>query len=152
MGSAEGRAPLPEAPKRINPVPETWRDTVQTARLSRAKRVVAPDGSEVRELVATSRGSMVHCTLPPGATSVAVAHRTVDELWYFVSGRGQVWRRTGDQESILDVEPGVSLSIEAGAHFQFRNTGEDDLCFVIATMPPWPGEDEAYSVRGRWTP
>jgi mannose-6-phosphate isomerase-like protein (cupin superfamily) len=123
---------------------------MQTARLSRAHQVTAPDGSEVRELVATGRASMVHCTLRPGATSLAVAHRTVEEVWFFVSGRGQVWRRTGEQESVVDVEPGIGLSVGTGTHFQFRNTGEEDLCFVITTMPPWPGADEAYPVGGRW--
>ncbi len=46
--------------------------------------------------------------------------------------------------------PGVSLSIPVGVHFQFRATGERPLRLVIVTMPPWPGEDEAYRVAGRW--
>ena len=49
------------------------------------------------------------------------------------------------------MSPGVSLTIPLGAHFQFRNTGEAPLRFVIVTMPPWPGEDEAYGVEGHWT-
>ena len=59
---------------------------------------LAPDGSEIRLLAQTSRGSMVHCTLHPGQVSVAVAHRTVDEIWYFLEGSGQVWRRRGNRE------------------------------------------------------
>ena len=51
---------------------------------------LAPDGSEIRELVRATGGSMVHCTLPVGATSLAVTHRTVEEVWYVVGGRGQV--------------------------------------------------------------
>jgi hypothetical protein len=38
--------------------------------------VLAPDGSEVRILAATARGSMAQFTLPPGAVSKAVAHRS----------------------------------------------------------------------------
>ena len=50
----------------------------------------------------------------------------------------------------MDVEGGVSLNIEVGTPFQFRNTGDEPLCIVITTMPPWPGEDEAREVKGRW--
>lgn len=112
---------------------------------------LAPDGSEIRLLLATSRGSMVHCTLNPGEVSVAVAHRTVEEVWFFLEGVGQVWRRQGERERVVDVAPGGSLSIPVGTHFQFRNTGDGPLRFIIVTMPPWPGKDEAYRVPGYWT-
>ena len=112
--------------------------------------VLAPDGSEICELVAVKSGSMVHCALPSGAASMAVVHRTVDEVWYFIQGRGQVWRKSETAECVVDVQPGVSLSIEVGTHFQFRNTGDDDLCFIIVTMPPWPGEQEAARVEDYW--
>ena len=112
--------------------------------------VLAPDGSEIRLLSQTSRGSMVHCILNPGQVSLAVAHRTVDEVWYFLEGTGQVWRRLGDTERVVDVAPGGSLSIPVGAHFQFRTTGDRPLRFIIATIPPWPGHDEAFPVEGCW--
>lgn len=112
--------------------------------------VLAPDGSEIRLLSQASRGSMVHCTLGPGQVSVAVAHKTVEEVWYLLEGSGQVWRRWEDQEHVVDVAPGGSLSIPVGTHFQFRATGGGPLRFVIVTMPPWPGEDEAYRVPGHW--
>ncbi len=112
--------------------------------------VLAPDGSEIRELVAVSGGSMVHCTLPSGATSAAVRHRTVEEVWYFLQGRGQVWRKSESAESVVDVQPGTSLNITVGTHFQFRNTRDEALQFIIVTMPPWPGEDEAVRVEDYW--
>ncbi len=124
---------------------------LQTIRLPEHYTVLAPDGSEIRELVQTNMGSMVHCALPPGAVSKPVSHRTVEEVWYFISGFGQVWRKFKDKESITEVEQGISLTIETGTHFQFRNTSPDEtLNFIITTMPPWPGPDEAYSVPGRW--
>lgn len=93
---------------------------------------------------------MVHCSLPPGQTSVAVAHRTVEEIWYFLAGRGEVWRRLGEREGVVEVSPGTSLSIPCGAHFQFRNTEDTPLQFVLTTTPPWAGSDEAYRVVGHW--
>ena len=123
---------------------------MDTIPLSSELTVLAPDGSEIRELVAVSGGSMVHCTLPSGATSAAVAHRTVEEVWYILQGQGQVWRKSDSAESVVDVRPGVSLSIEVGTHFQFRNTGAEPLCIIIVTIPPWPGEDEAVQVGDYW--
>ena len=112
--------------------------------------VTAPDGSEVRILASTSRGSMAQFTLPPGAVSKAVAHRSVEEVWLCTHGAGRMWRRHGDAEVIVDLKPGVSVAVPVGAHFQFRNDGGEPLHCVGVTMPPWPGMDEAYAVKGVW--
>lgn len=113
---------------------------------------VAPDGSEIRPLLGLRGGSFTHCTLPVGGVSLAVRHRTVEEIWYFVGGEGQVWRRQGDREETVDVSPGTCLTIPLGTSFQFRNTSGEPLRFVVATMPPWPGEGEVEWVEGRWRP
>lgn len=112
--------------------------------------VIAPDGCEVRILARTPRGSMAHFALGPGQVSRAVAHRTVEEVWYFLAGQGRMWRRHEDEESIVEVAPGVSLSIPLGTLFQLRNDGNEPLAAVAVTMPPWPGDAEAYFVDGRW--
>ncbi len=125
---------------------------MRTARIADAGTVFAPDGSRIRELVAVAGGSPVHCTLPLRAVSKAVVHATVDEVWYCLAGQGQVWRQRAGAESVVDIEPGVSLTIECGTHFQFRSTGDEDLRLVIVTMPPWPGADEARRVSDRWPP
>ena len=117
---------------------------------SDAPDVIAPDGSEVRILASTSRGSMAQFTLPPGAVSIAVAHRTVEEVWLVMKGRGRMWRKLGEAEETVDLVPGVSIAIPVGASFQFRNDGEEPLEAVGVTMPPWPGPDEAYEVEGLW--
>ena len=112
---------------------------------------LAPDGSEIRLLHQLEGLSLVHCALPVGAASLPVRHRTVEEVWFFLAGRGQVWRKQGGREQVLDVAPGASLTIPLGTEFQFRNTGDAPLEFVIATAPPWPGADEAVAVdAGRW--
>jgi mannose-6-phosphate isomerase-like protein (cupin superfamily) len=121
-----------------------------TKALGRAADVIAPDGCEVRILAQSPRGSMAHFTLGPGQVSRAVAHRTVEELWYFLSGRGRMWRRQGEAEEIVEVAPGLSLSIPLGTQFQLHNDGQEPLAAVAVTMPPWPGADEAYFVEGRW--
>ena len=101
-------------------------------------------------VAALEGGSMVHCTLPPGGVSLAVAHRTVEEIWYLLEGEGELWRKRGAREETAALVPGVGLTIPLGTHFQFRNTGRGPLQFIIATLPPWPGDEEAYRVADHW--
>ncbi len=124
----------------------------ETKQLSSTPDAMAPDGSEVRLLCRTERGSMAQFTLPPRTVSRAVAHRTVEEVWYFVSGRGRMWRRLDGQDEVTEVRPGTSIAILIGTHFQFRADGDEPLVVVGVTMPPWPGEEEAYAVEGCWEP
>jgi mannose-6-phosphate isomerase-like protein (cupin superfamily) len=116
-----------------------------------APDVIAPDGSEVRVLCGLARGTLALFTLPPGAVAKPVAHRTVEELWYVISGRGRMWRKLEGRKEVVDLTVGVSLSIPIGTHFQFRCDGAEPLTILGATMPPWPGADEAYRVEGTWT-
>jgi mannose-6-phosphate isomerase-like protein (cupin superfamily) len=121
-----------------------------TMQLPAAPDAVAPDGSDVRVLLRLGRGSMAHFELPAGRVSRAVAHRAVAELWYILSGHGQMWRRQGDRKETVPLRPGTCLSIPAGTHFQFRADGDRALAAVGVTMPPWPGDGEARDVPGAW--
>ena len=122
----------------------------ETKRLPLTPDVVAPDGSDVRVLARTERGSMAHFELAPGRASAAIRHRTVDEIWFVLSGRGEIWRKQGNREDIVALEPGVSVTIPVGTHFQFRANGDTALEAVGVTMPPWPGDVEAVPVPGKW--
>jgi len=121
-----------------------------TKRLPVARDATAPDGSDVRVLLQLKGGGMAHFELGPGKVSKAVAHRTVEEIWFFLSGRGEMWRKQGAREEVVPVEPGVCLTIPCGTHFQFRSFGYEPLAAVGVTMPPWPGDGEAYEVVGTW--
>lgn len=46
--------------------------------------------------------------------------------------------------------PGRCLTIDAGTHFQIRNMAVEPLTFIIATIPSWPGPDEAVRVEEYW--
>lgn len=123
-----------------------------TKTLAAAPDAVAPDGTAVRLLAALSRGSFAHFELPAGAVSHAIVHRTVEEIWFFVAGRGELWRRADGREEVAAVGPGVSATIPLGTRFQFRAAADAPLVFVAVTMPPWPGEGEAEIVEGIWRP
>ena len=124
----------------------------ETRRIASAPDAIAPDGSEVRVLCQLSRGGLAVFSLPPRMVSKAVAHNTVEEIWYVLSGRGRLWRKLGDDAGIVELAPGVSLTIPTGTLFQFRCDGAEALSIVGATMPPWPGADEAHLVEGTWRP
>jgi mannose-6-phosphate isomerase-like protein (cupin superfamily) len=121
-----------------------------TKRLPQAPDLMAPDGSDVRVLAGTERGGMAHFELAPGRASDAIRHRTVDEIWFVLSGRGEIWRKQGEREEIAALEPGISLTIPVGTHFQFRASGDKALEAVGVTMPPWPGDSEAVPVAAKW--
>jgi mannose-6-phosphate isomerase-like protein (cupin superfamily) len=114
--------------------------------------VTAPDGSKVRILLRVDGGSMAHFELAAGQTSIAVQHRTVEELWHLLTGSGEMWRRQGEHEEVVTLIPGTTVSIPAGTAFQFRSTGPEPLTAVAMTMPPWPGPHEAFEVDGVWQP
>ena len=126
----------------------------ETKQLPRERSDVAPDGSDVRILLGLKGGGMAHFELAPGQISRAVTHRTVEEIWYFIGGRGQMWRTqklpADTRQEIVDVYPGVCLTIPHGTTFQFRSSGDAPLEAIGVTMPPWPGPDEAVMVDGKW--
>ena len=116
------------------------------------RSAIAPDGSDVRVLLGLAGGGMAEFELAPGQVSTAVTHRTVEEIWYVLRGRGEMWRRQSASEEMTPLEPGVCLTIPLGTHFQFRALGEEPLAVLGITMPPWPGAGEATIVTGPWTP
>lgn len=113
---------------------------------------VAPDGSDVRVLLGLNGGLMGHYELAPGQVSTAVVNRTVEEIWFFLSGQGEMWRKQESREESIPVEAGVCITIPLGTHFQFRAFGYEPLAAVGVTLPPWPGPGEAVVVQGKWEP
>lgn len=122
----------------------------KTKQLPVVRDAVALDGSDVRVLVGLARGGLAHFELPAGTTSIAVCHRTVEEIWFVLAGRGEMWRKLDEREAVVALEPGISLTIPLGTHFQFRSFGDQPLTAIGVTMPPWPGDDEAFEVPGKW--
>lgn len=121
-----------------------------TMHISPLSDVHAPDGSEIRILTRHQRASSAHGTLPVGVVSRAICHRTVDEIWYVLSGRAEIWRKLGDYEEVIAADAGTSITIPVGTHFQFRTVGTEPFCFIMFTTPPWSGDDEAVHVVGLW--
>jgi mannose-6-phosphate isomerase-like protein (cupin superfamily) len=126
--------------------------TGSTMTLPADRDVLAPDGSEVRVLLSLAGGSMAHFQLAAGQVSRAVRHRSVEEIWYVLSGAGEMWRSHGGREDVAALSAGVCLTIPVGVRFQFRAAEGGPLAAVAVTMPPWPGDHEAEAVPGKWQP
>lgn len=123
---------------------------MKTSKIPVAFQHVSPAGAEVRLLMDNEHGGIAHCTLRQGITSKAVTHKTVSEFWHVLSGKGDIWRRNGEGESITLLEVGVTIDIPLGTDFQYRSH-EADLVFICITTPPWSGADEASFVEnGVW--
>lgn len=114
-----------------------------TKRLGVDADYLAPDQSSIRLLAELPSAGLCLCELPAGATSARVQHKTVDELWYVVSGIGEITRSRGEARETTRLAPGTSLTIPQGVAFQFRCIGGSPLQIVIASAPRWPGADEA---------
>jgi len=123
-----------------------------TTKLGSRPSETAPDGSAIRPLLGVAGGTMAHFELAAGETSRAVAHRTVDELWYVVSGSGELWLKQGSREQVVALQPGVCAALPRGTRFQFRAWKAGAVAIVAATIPRWPGAFEAESVDGPWSP
>jgi mannose-6-phosphate isomerase-like protein (cupin superfamily) len=121
-----------------------------TTRLQSREPVIAPDGSSVRSLLRLPRSSVAHFELAAGRTSCAITHRTVDEIWFVLSGSGEMWRKQGEREEIVALEPGVCLTVPLGTHFQFRASAAQGVAAIAVTLPPWSSDAEAIVVEGRW--
>lgn len=73
--------------------------------------------------------------LHPGHETVADIHPDSEEIYYVVSGRGEL---TMDGE-MYEVARGMVIYIPAGVTHQSFNTGDGDLCYFFAFGPPPKG-------------
>lgn len=110
----------------------------------------APDGSLARPLcVLPEAASFAHFELAANQVSQALSHVGVQEIWYVVSGSGELWRSLNSKDERTPLEPGVCVTIPAGTSFQSR-AGNDGLQIVAATIPPWPNNSEVRQQDGPW--
>jgi mannose-6-phosphate isomerase-like protein (cupin superfamily) len=112
----------------------------------------APDGSRIYPLVRTKQASVGIIELRPNQVTAPVYHLTIEEVWYVLDGKGQLWRKLGATEETVNLTTGTCVTIPTGATFQFRSDGEQPLRMLMLTIPPWPGTDEAVAAEGTWKP
>ena len=69
-------------------------------------------------------------TLKPGCGIGYHVHEKETELFCFVSGKGRVQ----DDDKVIDVAAGDSMSTPSGHGHSVTNTGDEDLVFVAAIV------------------
>jgi mannose-6-phosphate isomerase-like protein (cupin superfamily) len=124
--------------------------TFETNTLPADPDAIAPDTSQIRLLGRLPGVSIAHGTLPPSGVSLAIVHRTVEEIWYVLSGEAEILRELDGRAETVVARAGTSLTIPVGTRFQFRTLGASPFTFIMCTVPPWPGEDEAQRAPDHW--
>lgn len=68
---------------------------------------------------------MARCSLLPGGVSRPIRHRTVDEVWFVLGGRAEVWRAAAGREDFREVRPEDSCALDGVTqHKSDRNAEE----------------------------
>ncbi|OGD84216.1 hypothetical protein A2165_03570 [Candidatus Curtissbacteria bacterium RBG_13_40_7] len=66
------------------------------------------------------------CKIPPKTTHVAHSHPTMDEIFYFTQGKGEI----EINKEIEKVNAGDRIIVPAGHIHQIRNLGKTELKFI----------------------
>lgn len=66
------------------------------------------------------------CKVPVGKTHKAHSHRTMEEIFYFTAGEGEV----RIEEEIESVRPGDRIIVPATSVHQVKNTGDVELEYI----------------------
>ena len=125
---------------------------MKTKTLPESPDAKSPAGADIRYLMDSITGNMIHSTVPSHQVNRATVHATVNEFWYVLEGHGEIWRDDGKESNITVLVPGTSIDIPVGTAFQYRNVSDVELKFICIAMPPWPGDSEAAYVKGKWQP
>lgn len=100
------------------------------------------DGSTIRELMhpakhAVRMQSLAEATVAPGASTLLHLHRTTEEIYHIVAGRGLLTLGA----TTLEVRRGDTVVIAPGTAHCIRNHGRRPLRILCACTPPYAHED-----------
>lgn len=110
--------------------------------VDRVASFTTKDGSEIRELLAHRNScirnqSLAEARLPPGASTTPHYHPQAEEIYYILSGQGEM---RIDREHHA-VGPGDAIAIEPGRIHQITNTGDQTLVFLCCCAPAYEDAD-----------
>jgi len=110
--------------------------------LARVESFTTKDGSEIRELLAhrnscIRKQSLAEARVAPGLTTVLHYHPVTEEIYYLLSGSGQM--RLGDER--FEVAVGDAIAIPPGLPHQITNTGNVPLVFLCCCAPGYEHTD-----------
>jgi mannose-6-phosphate isomerase-like protein (cupin superfamily) len=100
------------------------------------------DGSTIREILAPANSairnqSLAEATIAPGAATRAHYHPKTEEIYYILSGTGEMWIGAERRE----VSVGDGIAIPPGVKHQIKNPGTDTLVFLCCCAPAYTHDD-----------
>jgi mannose-6-phosphate isomerase-like protein (cupin superfamily) len=100
------------------------------------------DGSNINELVhprhdPVTRLSLAQATVAPGRRTYAHIHKTGEEIYYTISGEGQLHL----DNRIQPMQPGSVHLIRPGQNHWVQALTAAPLSFLCACSPPYTDED-----------
>jgi mannose-6-phosphate isomerase-like protein (cupin superfamily) len=115
---------------------------VEVRSLAGASPFVTADGSVIRPLLdrtnsSVAQQSLAEATIPAGEATARHYHRVLEELYYVVSGRGDM-ELDGEHR---EVGPGDAILIPPGAWHQLRADQGDEIKILCCCAPPYSHED-----------
>jgi mannose-6-phosphate isomerase-like protein (cupin superfamily) len=109
-----------------------------------------PSGvSEIRLLPSLAEGELAHATASPESVSAAAVLTSIAEFFYVLEGQGELWRKQGDVEQVVELSPQHCYSIPAGVEFQYR-VGPEPLRFIVCSAPRWQREKWQEASTAYW--
>jgi mannose-6-phosphate isomerase-like protein (cupin superfamily) len=101
-------------------------------------------GEIIYELFGIGRGqelavnhSLARVVIPPGKSSSTHYHQQAHESYFILQGQGSM-TVNGDRFTLT---PGDACYLEPGDLHHIHSSGEVDLVFLAACVPPWSPED-----------
>ncbi len=109
---------------------------------SDAPAFITKDGSEIREIMAPAnsavgRLSLAEAIVFPGEKTRKHYHISVEEIYYFLSGKGLMWQ-AGEE---VEVSAGDAVANPPGTPHFITNIGEKPLVFLCICSPHYTHED-----------
>jgi mannose-6-phosphate isomerase-like protein (cupin superfamily) len=107
-----------------------------------AKILHTPHGSQIRPLIDRTTSPVELCslaeeTLPPGASVTPHHHLATEEIYYILSGAGEM--TVGDETRA--VGPGDAVYIPLRSAHTLKNTGREPLTLLLVCGPAYAPED-----------
>lgn len=115
---------------------------MQVRSLESATPFVTADGSVIRSLLdrtnsSVAQQSLAEATIAAGEATERHYHRVLEELYYVVSGRGDM-ELDGEHH---EVGPGDAILIPPGAWHQLRANQGGEIKILCCCAPPYSHED-----------
>ena len=95
------------------------------------REIMRPNNSQIE------RQSLAEATVRPGAATMAHSHPNTEEIYYILSGYGEM----AVESERRNVGPGDAIGIPAGHRHQIRNVGDEDLVLLCCCAPAYTDAD-----------